>query len=229
MHARGTRQKALISSEPNSVPALHLHFLTHPGDCRRSVLRPVQEATSVGSCDLVKAPGRQLRRASYPKGILFSFERMWVERQEELPTSCHSGIFGTSASRDGDGAEPAQGWRGGGGGVPGSPEHYCLVILFINLQMNALPDGWPPRNLPSPSPVSRLSVGRGREQSCQGNRPNTLFPLPVEIFKERKESCSWGAGVQPHSIRTMKGPAPCGKPWSPVRYLHPSCLLYGLL
>ena len=61
MHARGTRQEALVSSEPNSVPALHLCFLTHPGDCRRSVLRPVQEAMSVGSCDLVKAPGRQLR------------------------------------------------------------------------------------------------------------------------------------------------------------------------
>ena len=80
---------------------------------------------------------------------------------------------------------------------------------------------------PHPSPVSRLTVGRGHEQSCQGNRPNTLFPLPAEIFQERKDSCAGGAGVRPHSIRTTEGPAPRGQPCSSACHLHPSCCFTG--
>lgn len=66
----GTRQEALISSEPNPVLPLHLCFLTHPWDCRRSILGPEQDAMSLGSCDLVKAPGRQGSAAGLSLSLL---------------------------------------------------------------------------------------------------------------------------------------------------------------
>lgn len=40
--------------------------------------------------------------------------------------------------------------------------------------------------------------------------------LPLEIFKERKQSFSWGAGVQPHRIKTMQGTVPSRKTCSPA-------------
>lgn len=48
------------------------------------------------------------------------------------------------------------------------------------------------------------SVG-GRRQD---NHPNPLFPLPLEIFRERKQSFSWGAGVWSHRIKTRQGTVP---------------------
>lgn len=73
------------------------------------------------------------------------------------------------------------------------------------------------------SPEQDLTVeGEGK---LPGQPSQLLFPLPLEIFKERKQSFSWGAGVQPHQIKTTQGTAPSKKTWSPAHHLLPSCLL----
>lgn len=59
------------------------------------------------------------------------------------------------------------------------------------------------------SPEQDLTVeGEGK---LPGQPSQLLFPLPLEIFKERKQSFSWGAGVQPHQIKTTRGTVPSKK------------------
>ena len=57
---------------------------------------------------------------------------------------------------------------------------------------------------------------------CQGNHPNSLFPLPLEIFKERKQSFSWGAGCGPTGSKLGKAQRQA-ETWSPAHHLLPSC------
>lgn len=89
-----------------------------------------------------------------------------------------------------------------------------------------------PRGLPVSlflsSPEQGLSVcvclgGEGGE--LPGQPSQLLFPLPLEIFKERKQSFSWGAGERPHRIKTTCSSSP--EAWSPATVCFPAARSSG--
>lgn len=106
-----------------------------------------------------------------------------------------------------------RGW-GGWGAAAGLWFRFCLLLSFPNLHKAIPACRAPPPTSPSPGSCPALFPGRadlsggsvgGRRQD---NHPNPLFPLPLEIFRERKQSFSWGAGVWSHRIKTRQGTVP---------------------
>lgn len=139
-----------------------------------------------------------------------------MEQKKELPSSRHSGIFGTIASRDFDGDE-----LGLREGRSCSQE---FTVLSCKMPFQTAAPTPPPGSRPLSSPVSGRSVGRGVSKVARATIPTSSF---LCLWKPSRRGSSHFPGLLgcgPTASKLCEAYSAKQKALVPAHHLHRSCL-----